>query len=399
MKMKFRKIYAVALILAAMTGMTACEEEEKVDYTALAAPDIQLVTDEIASAEFGTTIQIEGTVKSEIGVRDIAYVFKKRNGSEYENIGVEKYYPLESLDKEVSFSIPVYIEDDEIAAVEVIATDVVTKSNQTLFVIKSITGIPTGGAYVFNNIEMAPEFERPENPQQPYLFSTVGVNVDGTVKHVLTLAEAKATNSRGIDFAFINMWKNTQNDPPGASSRLGNRGFAFVDVSQLGRGPIGRQCDLDWLPVRDTTCMFLVTDNIAATAKFDELFANAGDNWKTYKALNQIPELYPTWKVGTNYNVMQRTGGSADNTTACKQNLKKGSYIVFRRENNTDYKYGVMRIEELANDADALAEDSCKILGDDFTQWYSAPNQDGRTYDGVGKLYGRKVKLKIIVQK
>jgi len=72
--MKFQKIFAVALILAAMTGITACEEEEKVDYTAVAAPDIQLVTDVITSAEFGTTIQIEGSVKSEIGVRDIAYV-------------------------------------------------------------------------------------------------------------------------------------------------------------------------------------------------------------------------------------------------------------------------------------------------------------------------------------
>lgn len=397
--MKFHKIYFAALILAVMVGMTSCEEKEKIDYGTMAAPDIQLVADELPSAAFGSVIQVEGKVISEVGVRDIAYILKKKAGSSYEPIGTEKYFPLPSLDKEVTFSIPVTIEDDEIAAVEVIATDVVTKSTSTLFVIKSVTGIPTGGAWVFNNIEMAPEYERPVNPVQPYLFSSTGVSVNGTLKHVLTLQEAKSTSTRGIDFAFINMWKNTLTNPPSASSRLGNRGFAFCDVSQLSRGPIGRQCDNDWIPVRDTTCMYLVSDNIAATANFDALFANAADNWKTYKALNQIPELFPTWKVGTNYYVAHRNGGSADNTTACSINLKKGSYIVFRRQNNLDFKYGIIKIEEMANDADALNETGCKIVGDDYTQWYTGPGIPGLTYNGVGKLYGRKVKLKIVVQK
>ena len=397
--MKTYKLYIAALTLSAAAIISSCTKEEKTDYSQMTAPQIQLVSEMINSAEFGQTITIEGTVKSETGVRDISYILKKKNGNDYESVGIVKYYPLPSLDKEVSFSIPVVIEDDEVAGVEIIATDVLTKSTGTIFKINSVTGVPQGGAWVFSNIELAPEFERPESPQQPYLFSTVGVNVGGTVKHVLTLQEAKDAASRGIDFAFINMWKNTQNDPPAAGSRLGNRGFAFVDVSQLNRGPIGRQCDFDWLPVRDTTTMHLVNDNLAAAGKFAELFENAADNWKTYKALSRIPELFPTWTPGTHYNVMQRSGASADNTTACNLNLKKGSYIVFRRQNNLDFKYGVMQIVEMADDTDALDAGGCKILGDDFTKWYTQPNQEGHTYNGVAKLYGRKVKLRIVVQK
>ena len=145
--------------------------------------------------------------------------------------------------------------------------------------------------------------------------------------------------------------------------------------------------------------MFLVSDNLAATANFEAVFANAADNWKTYKALNQIPELFPSWKVGTNYYVAHRAGGSADNTTACSVSLKKGSYLVFRRQNNQDFKYGVIRIEEMANDADALNDTGCKIIGDDYTKWYTGPGLDGYTYDGVAKLYGRKVKISVLVQK
>jgi len=398
MKSKTFVKYLLILVVAGL-GFAACNNEESINYLNMPAPDVQLVADEISSAAFGGNVEIAGTATSEVGVRDIAYTLLKKSGSDYVPIGIPKYVALDTIARKIDFSIPVLIEDDEVAAVEVAVTDVVTKSSKTLFLIKAITGIPQGGVYVFNQVEMAPEYERPENPVQPYLFSTVGVNVNGKVKHVLTLKEAKETNSRGIDFAFINVWKNTQNNPPTAASRLGNRGFAFCDVSQLSRGPIGRQCDNDWLPVRDTTCMFLVTDNIAAAANFNQLFETAADNWKTYKALNQIPELYPSWKVGTNYYILQRNGASADNTTACSINLKAGSFIVFRRQNDNNFKYGIIKILEVADDTDALNEGGCKIVGDDYTQWYSGPNLPGLSYNGVAKLYGRKVKMKILVQK
>lgn len=394
------KLKYVLIALTVWGGISSCDDDdERINYLNMAAPDVQLVTDEVPSAAFGESIAVAGTVNSEVGIRDIGYTLMKKDGSGYASIGLEKYYLLDTIAKKLDFSIPVLIEDDEVAAVEVTVTDVVAKSSKALFVISSITGVPQGGAYVFNLVEMAPEYERPADPVQPCLFSATGVNVNGTVKNVLTLKEAKDANSRGIDFAFINMWKNTQTNPPTASSRLGNRGFAFCDVSQLGRGPIGRQCDLEWLPKRDTTCMFLVSDNIASAANLSQLFETASDNWKTYKALDQIPEFYTTWTVGTNYNVFQRSGSSADNTTACSENLKNGSFIVFRRQNNKNFKYGIIQILEAANDKDVLADDGCKIPGDDYTKWYTGPNLPGLTYNGVAKLYGRKVKMKIIVQK
>jgi len=398
--MKSKSIVKYLLVMLGIgLCINACKNEENINYLNLPAPDVQLTTDEISSAKFGESVTVAGLVNSEVGVRDIAYTLMKKNGSDYVAIGSARYYALDTIAKKIDFSIPVLIDDDEVAAVEVVATDVVTKSSKTLFIIQSISGVPQGGAYVFNSIEMAPEYERPTNPEQPCLFSTVGITVNGTVKHVLTLKEAKAANTRGIDFTFVNLWKNTQTNPPVAGSRLGNRGFAFCDVSQLSRGPIGRQCDNDWLPVRDTTCMFLVSDNIAATANFNQLFETAADNWKTYKALSRIPELYISWTVGTNYYVLQRSGASADNTTACSVNIKAGSFIVFRRQNDKKFKYGIMKIVEVANDADALNESGCKITSDDYTKWYTGSNLPGQTYNGVAKLYGRTVKLKIIVQK
>lgn len=378
---------------------TACDDNKSTDYSAMPAPEIQLEQPAMDSATFGAEVQITGSVNSEVGVRDISYVLLKKNGEEYVVASANKNYALDTIAKKIDFAIPVKIEDEEVKGIEITATDVVTKSTKTIFTIKGVKGVPSGNAYVFNSIEMAPEYEQPIDPTQPCLFSAVGINVNGTVKNVLTLREAKDANTRGIDFAFINLWKNTQTNPPTASSRLGNRGFAFCDVSQLGRGPIGRQCDLSWLPFRDTTCMQLVPANVAKDNNFDQILENAADNWRTYKALNQVPVLFPTWTVGTHYNIPQRLGASADNTTACSVNLQNGSYIVFRRQNNKDFKYGIIKIIETANDADALDNSGCKILGDDYTKWYTGPNLPELTYNGVAKLYGRTIKIKVIVQK
>jgi hypothetical protein len=142
-----------------------------------------------------------------------------------------------------------------------------------------------------------------------------------------------------------------------------------------------------------------VPANIASANNFDLIFQNAADNWKTYKALNQIPVIFPTWTVGTHYSVLQRTGASADNATVCSANLQNGSYIVFRRQNNKDFKYGIIKILEVADETGAMNESGCKILGDDYTKWYTGPDLPGLSYNGVAKLYGRKIKMKIICQK
>lgn len=395
--MKTNKIHKLLLITVLVAlFIPACDEKSSVDYAGMPAPEIQLSQAAIDTVQFGSEIQVTGSVTSQIGIRDISYLLLKKDGTA---VTSKKYYPLDTISKKIDFVIPVTIDDDEVSTVEVSVTDVVTKNSKTQVTVKNIKGVPTGNAYVLNSVELAPEYERPTDPSQPCLFSAVGVNVNGTVKNVLTLKEAKDANVRGIDFAFINLWKNTQTNPPTAASRLGNRGFAFCDVSQLSRGPIGRQCDISWLPIRDTTCMQLVPANVAAANNFDQIFANAADNWKTFKALNQVPVLFPTWTVGTHYNVPQRLGASADNTTACSVNYQNGSYIVFRRQNNKDFKYGIIKIVEVADDSDALATGGCKILGDDYTKWYTGPGLSGYTYNGVGKLYGRKIKINVICQK
>ncbi len=400
-----KKLYGICLLLMAglMSSLLySCDEENSVNYKddgAYPPPAISLTSPaSINSVELGQSVNISGSVSTSMGIRDMYFV-QAENATEggLKEIGNRTYLNINRIVNDTTFSVDVKITEKTTSHIIMVATDVLTKKTAQNIEVDEVIVVNRDVVYIYKNIELAPEYERPASPVQPYLFSTEGVTVNGVMKNVLTLAEVKANGGIGVDFALINVWKNTQTDPPTASSRLGQRGFTFCDVSQLSRGPIGRQCDAEWFPKSDTCCMMIIPPATAQAFGLDALFNNAkADDPTVYQTLNQLSGM--GMKVGTNYYVNKLSGASADRTDALVENLKAGSYIAIRRENNKDFKYGIIQIVDPGNDSDALDANS-KIIGDDYTKWYTGPELSGYTYNGVAKLYGRKCKFNIIVQK
>ena len=73
--------------------------------------------------------------------------------------------------------------------------------------IEGLEGVDNNVALVFNDIEMAPEWEHSTEPDQPYIFSIEGIMIQGVQKHVLSLKEIKGYGSKanGVDLSLIHI--------------------------------------------------------------------------------------------------------------------------------------------------------------------------------------------------
>ena len=312
--------------------------------------------------------------------------------------------------KSVDFEAKVLIEDPEADAIAVSVSDPYGGNTIDYVTIGQIEGAPSGSAYVFKDIELASEYEY--GGSKPYVFSLTGVNVDGTTKNILSLDEIKKTNARNLDFAFVNIWRNTTIYTAGV---LGNWGYAFCAFNQLARGPIGRQCDYIYLTGdnaipegTDTCCVALISNAFANSNNFEEVFKNAGDNFGTSNFLNVLESLFPSDAVGSKYVVNVKSNASGISTSDCKENVTAGSYIAFCKvKNKTERSYGLIQVISLPDVSDAVDETGLKYKPEPYiggvvdnahlpNKWYSNESVQA---EGVAKLYGRSVKINVIAQK
>lgn len=388
----------------------SCEDDNK-SPVVKQNPALTFDISEIPAVDFNDEITLTGTATSPNAIRDISFYLVKKVNDGYERLW---FSPLQyadiMIDKTVDFEAKIVIDDPEANAVAVVASDPYEQSTVSYIPIQQINGSPSGSAYVFNELELAAEYEY--GGSCPYVFSLTGVNVDGSLKHVVSLEEIKKTNARNLDFAFTNIWRNSTKYTAGV---LGNWGYAFCEFRQLARGPVGRQCDYLYLTNStaipkgtDTCCVVLVSNAIANANNFEEVFKNAGDNYGTSNFLNSLEGLFTAKAIGSQYIVNMKTNASGVNTTACKENAGAGSYIAFRKtKNKTQHTYGLIRIAEMPDVTDAVDNTGLKYKPepyvDDVTDNAHLPQKwyDGASVDAVGiaKLYGRKVKVDIIAQK
>ncbi len=400
--------YWIALIIIVF-GFSSCDKEES--FISAEAPVINLDITEIPKVNFNDEITVSGTATSENAVRDISFYLVKKDTAGYERLW---FSPLQYADimigKFVDFEAKVVIDDPEADAITVSVSDPYGGNTIDYVTIGQIEGAPSGSAYVFKDIELASEYEY--GGSKPYVFSLTGVNVDGTTKNILSLDEIKKTNARNLDFAFVNIWRNTTNYTAGV---LGNWGYAFCAFNQLARGPIGRQCDYIYLTGdnaipegTDTCCMALVSNAFANSNNFEEVFKNAGDNFGTSNFLNVLESLFPSDAVGSKYVVNLKSNASGISTSDCKENVTAGSYIAFCKvKNKTERSYGLIQVISLPDVSDAVDETGLKYKPEPYiggvvdnahlpNKWYSNESVQA---EGVAKLYGRSVKINVIAQK
>ena len=299
----------------------------------------------------------------------------------------------------MEFILKTVVDNKETNGIKIVVEDIEGLKEEKIINIEGLEGVDNNVALVFNDIEMAPEWEHSTEPDQPYIFSIEGIMIQGVQKHVLSLKEIKGYGSKanGVDFAFINIWRNP------SFVAVKNRGFSFVSASRINGGPIGRAYDVnDWIKpagvATNKTLFTLIPDDKVTDLGIDVMMANAASDVKTFEALNVLESIA---KGGADM-LMQRVNASDGYPNdPCSLQIKDGSYIAFVTAAG---KYGVIHVIEAANDTDALVAGGCKIatptgvVGSQGPA-YSGAGITGLTYDGVALLYGRTCKLKIVVQK
>lgn len=405
-----KKTHLFYMLLIGAAGLTGCGDdtpETIVRKNPVVEFDIQVV-DEV---KFGEEVTVSGTASSPNAVRDISFFLVKRAGDSYERLWFSPMqYGAVPVEKQVRFEANVRIDDPDAEAIAVEASDPYGQKTVCYLPIGRIDGSPSGSAYVLKGLEMTAEYEYGD--ACPYVFSLTGVPVDGTLRQVVSLDEIKRTGARNLDFAFINVWRNTTNHTAGV---LGNWGYGFCEFRQLARGPVGRQCDFIRLSGNtsipagtDTCCVVSVSAALAEAGHFDEVFENAGDNYATSNFLNSLANLFTANAIGNQYVVNLKSNASGVNTTACKENATEGSYIAFRKtRNGTEYTYGLLRIAELPDVSDAVDDTGLKYKPEPYAdgivdnahlprKWYDGPEAEAV---GIARLYGRTVRVDVIAQR
>ncbi len=343
----------------------------------------------------GEEIALSVMLRSAVGIQSVTHTLcNKIQGDLKEYTAV----PVSGSPTEMDFVLKTVIDKTEADGVKIVVEDIEGKKEELIVKIEGMEGVDNNVALVFDNVEMAPEWEQSLDPDQPYVFSVEGIKVGGVQKHVLSLKEIKAYGSdvNSIDFAFINIWRNPE------FTFVKNRGFSFVGASYIGRGAIGRQYDQNnWIKpsgvAAHKTQFTMIADDKVAELGIDEMMQHAAPDAETFEALNALQSIPKGAEM-----LMQRVNASEQYPNdPCSVQIKDGSYISFVTEAG---KYGIIYVVEAADDTDALVAGGCKIAKPTGVEnkkgpAYTEPGIAGLTYDGVALLYGRKCKLKIVVQK
>jgi hypothetical protein len=356
-------------------------------------PVVSLTPNQIEAVELNGTLSLNGMASSQVGLQSIAYALVRK--SPYLELTPQQSIAVNHGDKEKSFSFEISVEDERADAIAVIVTDADGYSETVFADIVTITGIPPGRALIFENIEMAPEWENPINPSQPYILSFEGLVVNGQIKNVVTLNDLINSTAGNIDFAFVNFWRNS------SLAVIANRGVGFASADRITGGTVGRQVDAPWLTIGMNATFFkLIPPEMAAEMNLDHFFDNTYGNWETYQELDKLSTFITGTGTGDK-QLLQRLDASSDRTGTAKLQIVDGSYIAIRRQFAGNTKYGIIKVVKAVDDTPTL-NDQGKILGitsePGKSQQYRGPDMEGFEYAGVTKLYGKKTMLKIIVQ-
>ena len=171
-------------------------------------------------------VSLSVVIRSAVGIKSIKHTLCNKvlgDLKEYTTI------PVSGNPLEMEFILKTVVDNKETNGIKIVVEDIEGLKEEKIINIEGLEGVDNNVALVFNDIEMAPEWEHSTEPDQPYIFSIEGIMIQGVQKHVLSLKEIKGYGSKanGVDFAFINIWRNP------SFVAVKNRGFSFVSASRI----------------------------------------------------------------------------------------------------------------------------------------------------------------------
>jgi hypothetical protein len=398
--MKKNLIFLSTALFASLLCFTSCNKVKPGDKTV--SIEITLDTPSFTELTYGEPVDIKGQVVSDIAATSLTFTGVKGTEGAYTAVGEVQSLDVAGLTTE-SFTMSYMPDSKEITAIEVKAS--VGEFSEVAYVtVGSVTGEAKGSVWFNSNAILRADIMVPNHQNDPDTYpnpntgapsdtpsylSIHGVEINGTKKHILSVDEVRSVEGAGVSYIFGNVLQNTSNK----AYIGGQRGYFFMDLSNLSSGTIGRQCDAYEIGGksikavnRDIAVLKVIPGSWHsgyddAKYKFvDALFMSLSDEPATtvaklraYRELCKIQETLDNAKLGVEEDPTS-LGGAAlvrhlvdagDNAAALKkdytENFRAGDYIIIRSEvpideNTSDFYYGIILVKQMPNWTNALVD-------------------------------------------
>ena len=359
-------------------------------------------TDLTAALPYGAPTEICGTAVTEATLETYTLTAVKKAGEEYVAVGEAQEFAAEGNEMAVKF----FADSKEMTDIEVVLT---AGKKTAKFYFPATAAGELKGTFWMNDAAMmtaTPKVGTHDNDPETYpvagtgagsdlpsFFSMRGVTINGEVKHILSLNEAREVGGVDVSMAWVNVLQNTSNN----AFIGGQRGFAFVRCNSLAAGTVGRQCDV--YEVEGKKIDTGKTDNEFGLSAIrgswagenyneaeyqfvDKLFLDINkaetnlEKMKAFWALYQIREVLDNATLGVEENPtnlsnknMYRRFVEAGETSAnpLTESFRAGDYMIIRTNAGTadapQYIYGIIQVLQYPDDVSTFTLASSKVEG------------------------------------
>lgn len=396
-----KKIF-FALAAAALFAVS-CNKDGGDDNTVKPLEATLELTTSVAELPYGQPAEILGTVTTAATLESYTLTAVKKVGEEYTAVGEAQTFAAEGNDMKVEF----FADSKEMTDLEVVLK---AGAQEAKFYFPATAVGELKGTFWMNDAVMmaaTPKVGTYENDPETYpvegtgagsdipsFFSMRGAEVNGEVKHILSLNDAREVGGVDVSMSWVNVLMNTKNN----AFIGGQRGLAFVRCNSLTAGTVGRQCDVYEVDGKkidtgktDNEFGLSAIRGSWAGERYDEeeykfvdkLFLDITkaetnlEKMKAFWALNQIQEVLDNATLGveenptnlTNKNMYRRyvEAGQTSTKEAITEEFRAGDYFIIRTNAGTadapQYIYGIIQVLQLPDDSFTFTLPSEKVEG------------------------------------
>ena len=391
-----------ALAAAALVAVS-CNKDGGDENTVKPLEATLELTTEVAELPYGQPAEILGTVTTAATLESYTLTAVKKVGEEYTAVGEAQTFTAEGNEMKVEF----FADSKEMTDLEVVLK---AGAQEAKFYFPATAVGELKGTFWMNDAVMmaaTPKVGTNENDPDAYpvagtgagsdipsFFSMRGAEVNGEVKHILSLNDAREVGGVDVSMAWVNVLMNTSNN----AFIGGQRGLAFVRCNSLTAGTVGRQCDVyevdgKKIDTEKTDNAFGISAIRGSWAgdryneeeyKFvDKLFLDITkaetnlEKMKAFWALYQIQEVLDNATLGveenptnlSNKNMYRRyvEAGETSAKEAITEEFRAGDYFIIRTNAGTadapQYIYGIIQVLQLPDDSGCFTLESSKVPG------------------------------------
>ena len=397
MKKTLFAVAAMALLAVSCNKESGKDQVKPLDAT------FTLTTELSEALPYGQPTELSGTAVTSATLDSYTLTAVKKSGEAYVAVGEAQVFAATGNEMSVDF----FADSKEMTDIEVVLA---AGNQQAKFYFPATAAGELKGTFWMDDavvMKAAPKIGTNDNDPENYpvagtgagsdlpsFFSMRGANVNGEVKHILSLNDAREVGGVDVSMAWVNVLENTQKN----IVLGGQRGLMFVRCNSLTAGTVGRQCDV--YEVGGKKIDTGKTDNEFGLSairgswsgdrydeeeyKFvDKLFLDINkaetnlEKMKAFWALYQIQNVLDNATLGveenptnlSNKNLYRRyvDAGETSDKVAITEEFRAGDYFIIRTNAGTadapQYIYGIIQVLQLPDDAYTFTLESDKVPG------------------------------------